>query len=43
MSEEIELVFIKQQQDCYTKEEWENQYGLPPQAFINDEDFSDDA
>lgn len=37
MPSDYDFVTVKQEPDIYTKEEWENQYGLPPQAFINDE------
>jgi hypothetical protein len=34
---DYEFIIVKQDPEIYTKEEWENQYSLPHQAFINDE------
>lgn len=33
---EIDIVFVREELTVYTNDEYENQYGLPPQAFIND-------
>ncbi len=32
------FVTVKIEPDIYTHEEWVNQYGLPPQAFVNDQE-----
>lgn len=39
MPDDFEFVTVKEEPEIYTREEWENQYGLPPQAFINDDDW----
>lgn len=31
------VINVKEENEFYTKEEWENQYGLDPGSFINDD------